>query len=184
MDTRTPIREGKVYGCGESDFPRGLIFGLDIYKKNIDEERIRTYQGSQADPVALATLIKEAGGPFDVIIDDGSHSNEHVIATFIMLFQYLSENGIYVVEDVQTAYWSRCAGNSFDLDSGLTSMSFFKKLIDGLNWQEIHRPGYASTLFDRHISGMSFYHNMVFIQKGNNSEGSNYVVNSRVPDQT
>ena len=101
-----------------------------------------------------------------------------------MLFQYLSENGIYVVEDVQTADRSRCAGNSFDLDSGLTSMSFFKKLIDGLNWQEIYRPGYASTLFDRHISGMSFYHNMVFIQKGNNSEGSNYVVNSRVPDQT
>jgi hypothetical protein len=164
-------------------FPRGLIFGLDVYQKNIDEERIKIYQGSQADPAALTALIRDAGGSFDIIIDDGSHSNEHVIATFIMLFQYLSADGIYVVEDVQTAYWSRCAGNSFNLDSGLTSMSFFKKLIDGLNWQEIHRPGYVPTFFDRNITSMSFYHNMVFVQKGTNNEGSNYVVNNRVPDQ-
>ena len=165
-------------------FPKGTIYGLDLNRKNIFESRIKIYQGNQADPITIAAILNDTGGqPFDIIIDDGSHANEHVIASFVMLFQHLAPAGIYVVEDVQTSYWSRTSGNSFDLESGLTSVSFFKKLIDCLNWQEIHRPGYNPTLYDTQIVGMSFFHNIIFIQKGHNFEGSNFVVDNRVPGQ-
>jgi hypothetical protein len=164
-------------------FPLGAIYGLDLYPKNIAEDRIRTYQGPQGDPLTIAAIVNDVGAPFDIIIDDGSHVSEHVIASFMMLFQHLAPDGIYAVEDLQTSYWSDHGGNSFDLESGLTSISFFKKMIDGLNWQEIHRPGYTPTLYDRHIIGMSFFHNLVFIQKGENLEGSNHVIGNRVPGQ-
>ncbi len=63
-------------------FPRGRIVGIDIYdKKAHDERRIRTYKGSQADAEFLRGVIADIGAP-DIIIDDGSHRNEHVIASF------------------------------------------------------------------------------------------------------
>ena len=163
-------------------FPFGTICGLDLHPKNIVEDRIKIYQGHQADPLAIASILNDMGGkPFDIIIDDGGHANDDVVATFIMLFWHLASDGLYVVEDLQTAYWSDYSGNSTDFDNGLTSMAFFKKLIDGLNWQEFHRPGYRPTYFDRHIVGMTFFHNLLFIQKGSNSEGSNTVKDNRAP---
>jgi cephalosporin hydroxylase len=38
-------------------------------------------------------------GPFDLIIDDGSHTNEHVIRSFEGFLPYLADGGIYIVED-------------------------------------------------------------------------------------
>ena len=60
-------------------------------------------------------------------------------------------------------------------------MSFFKKMADGLNYEEIDNPHYQSSYFDRYITGLTFYHNMVFVQKGKNEEGSTQVVNNRLP---
>jgi hypothetical protein len=41
--------------------------------------------GSQADPEFLRRVVREFG-PFDLIIDDGSHHSSHIIATFNHLF--------------------------------------------------------------------------------------------------
>ena len=38
-------------------------------------------------------------GSFDVIIDDGSHKNDHVIKAFESLFPLMNDNGLYIVED-------------------------------------------------------------------------------------
>jgi len=51
-------------------------------------------------------------------------------------------------------------------------MNFFKSLIDGLNYEEFTLDEYVPTYFDRHIVAMHFYHNLVFIYKGLNNEGS------------
>jgi hypothetical protein len=39
--------------------------------------------------------MKLMGGGFDVIIDDGSHLNEHVVETFKILFSKLNDGGIF-----------------------------------------------------------------------------------------
>ena len=36
---------------------------------------------------------------FDIILDDGSHSNKDVINSFELLFPLLNDNGLYIVED-------------------------------------------------------------------------------------
>lgn len=154
-------------------FPKSRIFGLDICDKHVhDEARIKTFRGSQADETFLCEVVREIGD-IHIIIDDGSHRNEHVLQTFAFLFPKLSENGIYVVEDIQTSYWPGVGGSSVVFDRPDTSMGFFKKLLDGLNYAEFDRPEYEPTFYDKHITAMHFYHNMIVIQKGRNNEGSN-----------
>ena len=40
-----------------------------------------------------------------VFIDDGSHVPAHVATSFYALFPRLADGGLYVIEDVQTAFW-------------------------------------------------------------------------------
>ena len=160
-------------------FPFGKIFGIDIFDKSaLQERRIKIYQGSQVDRGFLEKVTNETGY-LDIIIDDGSHLNEHIIETFKILFPKLKEGGIYVVEDIQTSYWEHAGGDSKNLNNPKTAMNFFKSLTDCLNHQEIVDEEYEDTYFDKKIVSMHFYHNMVFIYKGDNNETSNRVINHR-----
>lgn len=124
-------------------FPNSMIYGIDILDKRYhDSHRIKTFQGSQADPEFLASLINNIGTP-DIIIDDGSHVNEHVIISFRTLFPLLAPVGIYVIEDLQTSYWTLGEADGSDTNWGgsmdpnaLTSMNFLKSLADGINYEE------------------------------------------------
>jgi hypothetical protein len=156
-------------------FPKSLIYSLDIYdKKKLQESRIKIFRGSQNDPDFLRRLVKKMGR-LDIVIDDGSHMNEHVITAFRTLFPLLTDGGIYVIEDTQTSYWPKFGGDSYDLGNPSTTMNFLKSLTDGLNYQEIARKDYPQSYFDQNIVSLHFYHNLVFIYKGRNDEGSNFV---------
>jgi hypothetical protein len=152
-------------------FPKGRIYGIDLFDKSLhDERRIKTFRGSQVDEEFLDKVAGEIGRP-DIVIDDGSHRNEHVIKTFHKVFPLLSDTGIYVVEDTQTSYWpGPLGGSSEDLNSQNTSMGFLKSLVDGLNYQDFARPGYTPSYFAKHVVAMHFYHNLVFVYKGMNDE--------------
>lgn len=153
-------------------FPNAMVYGIDLHEKSWhDERRIKTFQGSQADVDFLKSVVKQIGPP-DIIIDDGSHRSEHVIASFHTLFPLLADNGIYAVEDMQTSYWPEYGGHEEDLNDTATMMGFFKALVDGLNVDEFRRVDYTPTYLDRHITAIHFYHNLMFVQKGLNNEGS------------
>lgn len=161
-------------------FPRAQIVSIDIFDKSTqEEERIKIYQGDQSDEAFLEKVVAEAG-PFDIIIDDGSHRNNHIIKSFEILFPKLKDDGIYAVEDLQSTYWPKKGGDSFNLNNKKTAMNFFKRLVDRLNYEEIDNPYYKPTYLDKHIVAMSFFHNMVFVQKGENDEGSNMVTQNRL----
>jgi hypothetical protein len=172
-----PYAGGGSLRMWKAYFPNSKIFGIDIFDKTYhNEDRIKTFCGSQVDEDFLKKALSEIGD-VDIIIDDGSHINEHVIKTFHLLFPHLRSGGIYVIEDVQTSYWHEFGG-SLDKFTHLTSMNFLKSLVDGLNYEEFPRNGYEPTYFDKSIVSMHFYHNLVFIYKGSNNEGSNLIENS------
>ncbi|GHT50160.1 hypothetical protein FACS1894102_5500 [Spirochaetia bacterium] len=161
-------------------FSHGQIYGLDIYDKSaLQEKRITIFKGSQIDNDFLEDVIKRTG-ELDIIIDDGSHLNEHIIETFKILFPKLKQGGIYVVEDIQTSYWPDMGGDSQNLLNQNTAMNFFKGLTDGLNYEEYLIPGYEPSYYDENISDIHFYHNMVFVSKNKNNEGSNMVRNGKI----
>jgi hypothetical protein len=155
-------------------FPLASIVGMDIYdKSSLAEERIAIVQGDQTDAAFLADVAARYG-PFDIVIDDGSHVCAHVIASFRALFRHLTDDGIYAIEDLQTSYWTRYGGSSGEDRHG-TSMTFLETLVDGLNYAEFDIPGYVPTYFDTWIKSVIFYHNLAFIQKGPNLEASNFL---------
>jgi len=161
-------------------FKKGEIYGIDIYDKSkLNEKRIKTFQGSQVDNYFLEKVLKTSGCP-DIIIDDGSHINEHIIESFKLLFPKLKNGGIYVVEDIQTSYWPDYGGDSKNLDNPDTAINFFKSLVHSLNYQEMLIEEYQPTYYDQNIISIQFYHNLIFIYKGSNDEPSNMVKNNRI----
>jgi hypothetical protein len=83
-------------------FPNAKIFGLDIYPESIlSEPRIQVVIGNSSDTEPFLK-IKELNGNknFDVIVDDGSHNMNDQIKSFEILWPMLSENGLYIIEDV------------------------------------------------------------------------------------
>lgn len=153
-------------------FPKSKIYSIDIYDKSVlEERRIRMFKGSQADDGFLRSVVARIGS-LDIVIDDGSHINDHVVRSFQTLFPLLNPGGIYVVEDTQTSYWPEWGGDSDNLRTANTIMNSLKDLTDGLNHKEFVTPGYIPTFYDLNIVSLHFYHNLVFIYKGSNDEAS------------
>jgi hypothetical protein len=156
-------------------FKRSQIYSIDIYAKELlQEKRIQIFKGSQTDAGFLEDLISKIGSPH-IIIDDGSHLNEHVLTSFQILFKHVLPGGYYVVEDIQTSYWPEFGGSKNSFNEPNTIMGYFKSLADGLNHQEYLIPDYKPTYTDLNITAVHFYHNMIFIRKGFNDEKSNLV---------
>jgi hypothetical protein len=89
--------------------PETVVVGIDIQPRCIKfdapADGIRVRIGSQADGTFLKNVAQEFG-PFDLIIDDGSHRSSHMISSFNNLFfGGLKTSGIYFVEDLHANYW-------------------------------------------------------------------------------
>ncbi len=78
------------------------IIGLDVRPvPHIDGCVVA--MGSQSDPRAVLSVARNLG-PFDIIIDDGSHKFEDQMASFFYLFHYLRAGGRYFIEDLQADF--------------------------------------------------------------------------------
>lgn len=163
---RDPKAGGESLRLWKDYFPNSMIHGIDIHDKLAHaEERISIYQGSQDDPEFLKAVVRKAG-PINIVIDDGSHVNKHVITSFRTLFPLLASGGIYVIEDLQTSYIPDYGGDSENLGDPATSLGVLKQLIDGLNYQWL--PARTPTYFDQNVLSVHFYPKMAFILKGVN----------------
>lgn len=158
-------RGGESLRAWEMYFPNATIHGLDIEPKGwLDGGRIRTHVGDQSSPACLEKLNAEHG-PFDVIIDDGSHMQPHIIASFGVLFPLLKPGGIYVVEDMATAYDPGYGGaqKAMSHEPPLTSIQLVYSLIDGLHWP--YRKGRGSSDIDRMVKSVHVSKELAVIYK-------------------
>jgi len=79
-------------------FTNSTIIGVDIVNNNIPEDtRYKAIFCDAASP-EIIPYIKDY--KLDVIIDDGSHHPQDQINSFNILKDYMSPNGIYIIEDV------------------------------------------------------------------------------------
>lgn len=162
-----PMEGGASLRMWRDYFPNSYIYGLDFYEKQgMEEERVRIFQGSQVDPRAIAKLIEATPeGMFDIIVDDGSHRCEHVIGSFMMLFPFVVDQGWYIVEDTLTSYWPHYGGVRGSPTDRLTTMAFFRQLVDGLNWRQRDH-NYEPNYLDENIAAIHFYKDIIFVRKG------------------
>ena len=75
-------------GCVAQSRKRGLLDG------------IHTLTGDQADRPTLRRWVRESGGQFDVVIDDGGHTNRQILTSFEELWPHVRRGGFYFLEDL------------------------------------------------------------------------------------
>ncbi len=104
------IYHGDSLRMWEEYNPELEIHALDI-DRNINQwiqqpNPYRIYVGDQTDPFMIDEIAKN-GGPFDFIIDDGSHVGNHITASFKMLWYHLKPGGYYFIEDLHAGHANR-----------------------------------------------------------------------------
>jgi cephalosporin hydroxylase len=82
-------------------FPGAEIVGIDILPECRLHQRIDidVLIADAADPAKMAA-VSTLYGPFDVIIDDGSHQRADIMAAFEELYPRMAKDGVYIVEDL------------------------------------------------------------------------------------
>ena len=83
-------------------FKNANIYGADIDKNILkNEERIKTFYVDQTDPTTIKEMFRDIGiSKFDIILEDGLHEYNANICFFENAIDFLSSDGVYIIEDV------------------------------------------------------------------------------------
>ena len=97
------IKRGASLRMWEEFFPDASITGIDLKPRNLFHEgRIISFLADQnrAETLVPIAMVR---GPFDLIVDDGTHHYEHQIVSIGALLPFLAQGGIYIIEDIKHA---------------------------------------------------------------------------------
>ncbi|MBB96227.1 MAG: hypothetical protein CML68_16750 [Rhodobacteraceae bacterium] len=139
-----------------------VLYGIDINPDcaRFDGQAGQVRIGSQADPDFLNQVVDEMGG-VDVILDDGSHQMPHVRASFQVLFPRLETGGIYMVEDLHTAYIDKFGGG---YRNSANFFRFLRELTDDMHhWY--HKKGLRHPEYEASFSGIHVHDSIAVIDK-------------------
>jgi hypothetical protein len=154
------------------------IYGVDINPacKRFESEfpNVKIFIGDQGN-VDFLNQIKADVPNIDILIDDGSHINSHVITTFEALYSNIVPGGTYLIEDLHTSYWEEYGGGL--LRQG-TSIEYLKSLIDKVNakhvrdlevkrfaWERPTKVKQIDTDFSCTTHSMHFYDSITVLEK-------------------
>jgi len=143
--------------------PFAQIVAIDIRPECLafEDEQVKVRIGDQSDHQFLGEIIKEFGVP-DIVLDDGSHQMVHIRETFKFLYKYVPRNGIYMIEDLHTAYWPEFGGGFRQQGSFIEDC---KDLVDELNYAYTSG-AVPSTEFSKKTIGIHFYDSIVVFECG------------------
>ena len=124
----------------EKYFPQAYIYGLDIGigDKGKNFEIFKCDQSNITELTKVSDVILEQDKKMFFIIDDGSHHPDHQILTFNLFFdKLLAYGGCYIIEDVETSYWTKNKIYAYDTRFGYkksnSAIELAKNLIDDVN---------------------------------------------------
>ena len=167
-----PVVGGASLRMWRDYFPFGRIVGFDLAPKRLDlGPRVTVVQGSQSDADSLRQLWQDHG-PFDIVIDDGSHRCDDVLLSFETLFPLLPEGGFYAIEDAQTAFWPEFGGNAAGAG---TIVSRVTDLVQAMHAAEARAAGLEPNAerFGTLVASIQVFRNLIVIERGHNDEPSN-----------
>ena len=175
------IQNGGSLEIWSQYFPNAVsLIGCDINpdcaKLSYTDARVKIVVGDANGDKARAEILA-ARPEFDIIIDYGSHKSSDIVKTFALYFPKLKNGGLFIAEDLHCSYWRQFEGGLFDQ---LSSISFFKRLVDIINFEHWGIAGdrasilqefgskYGVTLSDELLSrvhSVEFQNSMCIIRK-------------------
>lgn len=160
--------------------PAATMVGIDIdpSAKIAETHGHTVHIGDQANTAFLDSVVAQHKS-FDVIVDDGGHTADQQIASFITLFPALNDGGVYLVEDLHCSqHWVGYQGSSL----GINFLDYAKGLADKLSlwhmredWfhnrysvpldqRDSNGPKFANFAVNQ-IYSISFYDSIIAIEK-------------------
>lgn len=164
------IYSGKSLKMWKELFPNAFIYGMDI-GRGYSGERFDVIKGDQSNITDL-NRVKDTIQNNNVffINDDGSHIPEHQLLTFNILFPALCEGGVYIIEDIETSYWTRGGLYGYQTRYGYKNpnsiIEIFKEVADSINTEFA---GKRPNRVEHHesIGSITFSRNCIIITKKN-----------------
>lgn len=164
-------------------FPNAFIYGMDIHFNDKDV-KYEIYKGDQSKKEDLKIFSEKINKPVFFIIDDGSHISEHQILTFDILFEKLLPGGTYIIEDIETSYWTKSYIYQYTTNYGYKNnksvIEFFKLLVDDINSEFLtnENKNIQKSIVNekineknrKNISSITFFHNCIIIVKKTTEE--------------
>lgn len=138
------------------------IIGIDIEEsvKAFEEEQVSIEIGSQEDR-DFWKRFKNKYPQVDVFIDDGGHTMNQQIVTFEEMFPHVSENGVYLCEDMHTSYWERYGGGYQNPES---FVEYSKNFIDYINaWYS--NANVLENTYTQSMHSLHYYDSVLVIEK-------------------
>lgn len=160
------VAHGRSIQMWRHFFSQAKIFGIDNRKVYVEQDLgdgVSLFRVDQGDERQLTEFTNQAGGRFDVIIDDAGHHMQPQQTAFRILFPHVVPGGLYVIEDLQTCYDSQFGGG-YCKDS--TTAEMLKRMLDDI----------LSGKLEGGVSSIHFYSKIAFIFKTND-------INSTVENQ-
>ena len=149
------------------------IYGIDIDPrcKEFEKENLKIFIGSQTDLKFLNT-IKNQIPKVDILIDDGGHFMDHQIITFNELFNHISDDGIYLCEDMHTSYWVSFGGG---YKRAGTFLEYSKSFIDQLNAFHSEQVEFKPDYFTFAVDSIHYYDSILVIEKRKRTPPKNII---------
>jgi 23S rRNA U2552 (ribose-2'-O)-methylase RlmE/FtsJ len=98
-------RGGSLRFWADFFHPESTLVGLDLELPAGEfPTQVKLLHGDQNDHKALGRIAR-ALGPFDIVIDDGSHFTRETGSCFETLWPHVAVEGWYVIEDWAVGYW-------------------------------------------------------------------------------
>jgi len=123
------------------------------------EEGINIVIGSQLDKKVLADVCTKYG-PFDLVVDDGGHTNQMMVTSLNTLWNCMKDDGVYVIEDLHALN----VGPSF-LRTG--EKTIFHEMA---MWMKLRSPMDDYKNYDKlskhpsfHLKKLAFYDSILFL---------------------
>ena len=100
-------------------FPQFTIYGVDIDSKckEFESDRIKIIIANAGAPFVIGEVGRN-NGPFDIIIDDGSHRANDIVTSYYQLIRSVKPLGFYIIEDLH------CCDQSYNYNDSLILKSF------------------------------------------------------------
>ena len=150
--------------------PHSRVVGMDINERCRElklSEGIELHIGDATQKDFVSSALGETS--FDIIIDDGSHHSNDIIASFEILFGRLKPGGTYFVEDLHCSYWP-AYGGGFRAEG--SSIEWAKRLVDAVNADYIESTSEPCSeelaqlrAFNTEIARIAFFNSMLVVQK-------------------
>jgi len=153
---------------------KARIIGVDINPKckTLEEKGIEIYIGDQEDRAFLKKLMKEVGG-VDVVIEDGGHTMKQQINTFEVVYPYVNDGGVFLIEDLHTSYWKEYEGG---YKKPGTFIEYAKSLIDDIHAWHSKDKRFKPTQYTKSIKGMHVYDSIIVFDKASVEKPSHKMV--------